>query len=171
MRRRDRLLRAMRGVWYGPRQRAEYALWGAMGAAIAVFGMEIGARLLGTPYALVPFVTSIALVLGAPEAMPAQPRALIGGHLVSALAGYPLLYLFGPDPMAAAAGVGLAVFAMHLTRCFHPPAGINPFLIVNENLGPVFLLVPVGAGAILLAFFAWGWHRLGRGPDWPYRDG
>jgi CBS-domain-containing membrane protein len=169
-RRRDRIILRVRGLWYGPRQRFSTAWWGALGAAIAVGGMELGAQFGSTPYALVPFVTSIVLVMGAPEADPAQPRALIGGHLISALAGYPLLLIFGPSPFVGAAGVGLAVIAMHLTRTYHPPAGINPFLIGNDGLGFGFLLAPVAVGAILLAAFTWCWHRFGGKECWP-RDG
>jgi CBS-domain-containing membrane protein len=57
-----------------------------------------------------------------PEAEPAQPRALIGGHIVSALAGLLVLQLTGPSPVAAACAVGLAIAAMHLTRASHPLA-------------------------------------------------
>lgn len=169
-RRRDIVIQRVRGLWYGPRQRFASAWWGALGAGIAVAGMELGAWLDAKPFHLIPFVTSIVLVLGAPEADPAQPRALIGGHLVSALAGYPLMLLFGPSPYVAAAGVALAVVLMHLTRCFHPPAGINPFLIGNDGLGFGFLVAPVGLGALLLAAFAYCWHRAGGKSTWP-REG
>jgi CBS-domain-containing membrane protein len=37
-----------------------------------------------------PFATSIVLVLGTPDAGPAQPRALVGGHLVSTRVGLPV---------------------------------------------------------------------------------
>jgi HPP family/Protein of unknown function, DUF len=75
-----------------------------------------------------PFATSIVLVIGSPEAEPAQPRALIGGHVVATLAGLAVLELTGPQAWAAAAAVGLAVLAMHATGTFHPSAGINPGL-------------------------------------------
>jgi CBS-domain-containing membrane protein len=39
------------------------------------------------PLMLVPFGTSIVLVMGMPDAAPSRPRALVGGHLVSALVG------------------------------------------------------------------------------------
>jgi CBS-domain-containing membrane protein len=83
---------------------------------------------------LVPFATSIVLVLDTPEAEPAQPRALVGGHLISTLVGLAVSYAFGPSPWAAAAAVGLAMVAMYFVRAFHPPAGIDPLIIVNESL-------------------------------------
>jgi CBS-domain-containing membrane protein len=61
---------------------------------------------------------------------------------------------------------------MHLTRTFHPPAGIDPLVVVINDLSWSFLIVPVAVGALLLALFAFGWHNLvERGPNngdtWP----
>lgn len=118
------------------------------------------------PLAAIPFATSIVLVISQPDAKPAQPRALIGGHLVSAVAGLLISALAGPSTVAAAIAVGLAVLAMVLTDTLHPPAGINPLLIVLGGLPLSFLIVPVLAGVCLLAAFAWLWHRL-TGRVWP----
>jgi CBS-domain-containing membrane protein len=92
---------------------------------------------------------------------------LIGGHLVSTLVGLAVLKLTGPGAFAAAAGVGLAVLAMYLTGTFHPPAGINPLLVISGNLPWTFLFAPVLAGALLLTAFAYVWHRWARGQSWP----
>jgi len=46
-----------------------------------------------------------------------------------------LLKLCGPAPWAAALAVGVAMIAMHLTGTFHPPAGIDPLVIVSNNGG------------------------------------
>ncbi|WP_229186938.1 HPP family protein [Bradyrhizobium oropedii] len=138
-----------------------------IGAAIAVGTMEWCSVAAGYPLAVIPFATSIVLVMGSPEAAPAQPRALIGGHLVSALAGFAVLCLTGPHAWAAAAAVGVAIFAMVLTDTFHPPAGISPLLIVSGNLQWSFLLAPVLAGVLLLAAFAYGWHRWVSRRPWP----
>ena len=95
-------------------------------------------------------------MLGSPKVEPAQPRALVGGHLVSTLVGLLVLQLCGPAPWAAALAVGLAMVAMHLTGTFHPPAGIDAL----SGLSWSFLLAPVAAGAVLLALCALAWHRL-----------
>jgi CBS-domain-containing membrane protein len=57
------------------------------GAAIAIFAMEWFSRASHYPLFIIPFATSIVLVIGSPEAEPAQPRALIGGHVVATLVG------------------------------------------------------------------------------------
>jgi CBS-domain-containing membrane protein len=140
-----------------------------IGAAIAIGAMEWFSRASHYPLVIIPFATSIVLVIGSPEAEPAQPRALIGGHLVSTITGLALLKLTGPHAWAAAAGVGLAIIAMYVTGTFHPPAGINPLLVVSNNLPWSFLLAPVLAGALLLTLFAYVWHRWIRRRPWPQR--
>jgi len=109
------------------------------------------------------------LVIGSPDVEPAQPRALIGGHLISALVGLAVLKLTGPQAWAAAAAVGLSILAMYVTGTFHPPAGINPLLVVSGNLPSTFLLAPVLAGAVLLTAFCYVWHRGVRRQPWPRR--
>lgn len=149
-------------------------LAGATGAAIAIASMEAFSITTAFPLVAIPFATSIVLVLGSPKTEPAQPRALIGGHLVSTLVGLLIVKLCGPAPWAAALAVGLAMVAMHLTETFHPPAGIDPLVVVVNNMSWSFLVVPVGAGALLLALFAFAWHNLvARGSNksdiWPIR--
>jgi CBS-domain-containing membrane protein len=139
------------------------------GAALAIGGMEWFSLASRYPLVIIPFATSIVLVIGSPEAEPAQPRALIGGHMVSTLVGLVVLGVTGPHAWAAAAAVGLAVLAMYVTGTFHPPAGINPLLVVSNNLSWSFLLVPVLAGAVLLTAFAYLWHRWIRRRPWPQR--
>lgn len=149
-------------------------LAGAAGGAVAIVGMEMLSATAAFPLAAIPFATSIVTVLGSPDAAPAQPRALIGGHLVSTLVGLLMLKLCGPAPWAAALAVGVAMIVMRLTGTFHPPAGIDPLVIVVNNMSWSFLIAPVGVGALLLALFAYAWHnvvwrRSNKGDIWPAR--
>jgi CBS-domain-containing membrane protein len=152
----------------GFRNTAEGAIAGC-GAAIAIGAMEWFSLASHYPLVIIPFATSIVLVIGSPEAEPAQPRALIGGHVVATLAGLAMLQLTGPQAWAAAAAVGVAIVAMVVTGTFHPPAGINPLLVVSNNLPWSFLFAPVLAGAVLLTVFAYVWHRWIRRRPWPQR--
>jgi CBS-domain-containing membrane protein len=147
-------------------------LAGATGGAVAIAGMETFSARAAFPLVAIPFATSIVTVLGSPEAEPAQPRALIGGHLVSTLVGLLIVKILGPAPWAAALAVGLAMVAMHLTGTFHPPAGIDPLVVVVNDMSWNFLIAPVGIGVILLALFALAWHGLvgraaNRDNTWP----
>lgn len=147
---------------------------GAVGGALAIATMEAFSVQTAFPLVAIPFATSIVLVLGTPKAEPAQPRALIGGHLISTLVGLLVVKIAGPAAWAAALAVGLAMIAMHLTGTFHPPAGIDPLVVVTNNMSWSFLIAPVAIGAVLLALFAFAWHNVvargaNAGDTWPER--
>ena len=149
-------------------------LAGAVGGAIAIAIMEAFSIREEFPLWAIPFATSIDTVLGSPTAKPAQPRALIGGHLISTIIGLVMVKIVGPNPWAAAVAVGLSMMAMHLSSTFHPSAGIDPLVVVMNDMSWRFLFVPVGTGAVLLALFALIWHKLvAFGPNkpdkWPVR--
>ena len=149
-------------------------LAGAAGGAVGIGVMEAFSISTAFPLVAIPFATSIVLVLGSPEAPPAQPRALIGGHIVSTLVGLLVVTMFGPAVWAAALAVGLAMIAMHFTGTFRPPARIDPLVMVSNNMSWSFLFAPVAVGAVLLAMFAYAWHNLvargaNKGDVWPLR--
>ena len=157
-----------------PHSRYLVVALGAAGGAVAIGGMEAFSSSAEFPLFAVPFATSIVTVMGSPKADPAQPRALIGGHLTSALVGLIFVKLFGPTAWAAALAVGLAMAVMHLTGTFHPPAGINPLVVVLSDMPWSFLIAPVAIGALMLAAFAYVWHNLlartaNAGDKWPLR--
>ena len=131
--------------------------------------MEAFSTRAAIPLMAIPFATSIVLVMGSPEVEAAQPRALIGGHIVATIVGLIVMKIAGPELWAAAFAVGLAIAAMHITRTFHPPAGIDPLLVVVNSMSWSFRLVPVAVGAVLLALFAFIWHLLIRRYLWPTR--
>ena len=148
---------------------AAYVIAGAAGGAAAIAVMEALSEHAAFPLVMIPFATSIVLVMGTPDAEPAQPRALVGGHLISTLVGLLVLSVTGPSPWAAAFAVGLAMAVMHVTRTFHPPAGIDPLLVVAQGMPWSFLIAPVAIGALLLAAFAWCWHTVVRREVWPVK--
>src|SRR3982074_3509806 len=88
----------------------------ALGPASAFGAMEWFSVASHYPLVIIPFATSIVLVIGSPEAEPAQPRALIGGHVVATLVGLAMLQLTGPHAWAAAVAVGLAILGLGLAR-------------------------------------------------------
>ena len=143
----------------------EIVIWTyrAIGAGLAIGVMELLAGSIGEPVARVPFVTSIVLVMALPTSDGAQPRAIIGGHMVSGLCGLLCSALLGSGDLPPAIAVGLATLAMIGLRVVHPPAGVNAFLVPHYHLPAVWLLKPVLAGAILLAAYAAIWRR---GENW-----
>ena len=140
-----------------------------LGGAIAIGAMEWFSVAAHYPLAVIPFATSIVLVIGSPEAAPAQPRALIGGHVVAT----PRRARRAEADRPARLGGRRRRRPVHSgdvpDRTFHPPAGINPLLVVSGNLPWTFLFAPVLAGALLLTAFASLWHRWVRRQPWPRR--
>lgn len=141
--------------------------WRAIGGGLAILAMQLLAEMGQFPIALVPFATSVVNVVGLCGAPPTQPRALIGGHLISTVIGLVVLSALGSSEIAAAVAVGLAIVAMHLTGTMHPPAGINPLIVVSHSLPWSFLLMPVAAGVLLLTVFAFFWHNVSSKGQWP----
>jgi CBS-domain-containing membrane protein len=142
---------------------------GAAGGSVAIGLMYLLSLQTEFPLAAIPFATSIVLVTGSPEALPARPRALVGGHILSAIVGVLAVKIAGPQAWVAALAVGLAMLAMLTTDSFHPPAGINPLIIVMNNMSWGFVLVPVAAGALLLLAYTFVWTNAVRRSRWPER--
>jgi CBS-domain-containing membrane protein len=139
----------------------------AIGGGLGILLMLVLAESAHFAWGLVPFATSIVLVLGSPDAPQAQPRNIVGGHLLSALSGAVCCSVLGHGIPAAALGVAGAIALMQATRTFHPPAGINPVVMVIAGAGWSFVLMPVGLGAGILVAYAWIYHRLTQDQPWP----
>ena len=76
---------------------------------------------------------SALLVFAIPHSPLAQPWNLIGGHLISALAGW-LCILFIPEPsLAAGIAVGSAIFLMHFLNCLHPPGAATALILILNS--------------------------------------
>ncbi|MCL6611309.1 MAG: HPP family protein [Peptococcaceae bacterium] len=71
---------------------------------------------------------SAVLLYGACHVPMAQPRNVLGGHLVSAFFGVSAYQLFGDAWWVIAIGVTLAILAMAVTHTMHPPGGATAFM-------------------------------------------
>ncbi len=101
------------------------------------------------------FGASAVLIYGAIKSPLAQPRNLLGGHVISAIIGVPCFQVLGGGVLASALAVSLAIAAMHLTKTLHPPGGATALIAVTggENihaLGYLYPFVPAGSGALLM---------------------
>lgn len=75
---------------------------------------------------------SAVLIMGLPSSPLAQPWAVLGGSMLSATIGVLIAHCVPPLVVAAALAVGLAVTAMLLLRCLHPPGASLALLAVLE---------------------------------------
>ena len=77
------------------------------------------------------FGASAVLIYGATRSPLAQPRNLIGGHMISAIIGV-LVYklLFNHMWLASSIAVATSIAAMHATKTLHPPGGATALIAV-----------------------------------------
>jgi len=107
-----------------------------------------------------PLGASAVLVFAANKSPLAQPRNLIGGHIIAGLIGVAAFRLFGQvNWLAAALAVSFAIAAMLLTKTLHPPAGATALIAVTGGekihaLGFLYPFLPAGAGALILLIVA-----------------
>lgn len=122
----------------------------------------------GWPWLMAPFGATCVLLFAVPDSPLAQPRSVVGGHLLSAATGVVMLQLWGSGVWQMAFAVGLAIALMQLTRCVHAPAGANPLVVLlGGKAGWSFLLVPVLAGAIALVLLALLVNNVANQRGWP----
>lgn len=140
------------------------AVGGVIGIAVMI---GVQHYLLSLPLMMVPFTTSIVLAMATPDSQYSHPFNIAGGHVLSAVAGFAILWTLGSELWTPAIAVGLAIVLMQASDSMHPPAGINAFIVVTHSTPLSFLFVPVTAGAILLVALAWGYHRLTRPGIYP----
>jgi len=106
------------------------------------------------------FGASAVLIYGAVRSPLAQPRNLVGGHIVSAVIGVIAYKLFYPYPwFASAFAVATAIAVMHATKTLHPPGGATALIAVIGSekihaLGFLYVLIPVGIGVLIMLIVA-----------------
>ena len=112
-------------------------------------------RELGTIWLIAPMGASAVLLFAVPSSPLAQPWSILGGNLSAALIGVTCARLLHEPALAAALAIALAIGAMFLLRCLHPPSGAVALTAVLggpavHDMGYAFVLSPVGLNSILL---------------------
>jgi CBS domain-containing membrane protein len=121
------------------------------------------------------FGASSVLIYGVINSPLAQPRNLIGGHLVCAIIGVTVHKLIPNEIwLASALAVALSIVAMQITKTLHPPGGATA-LIANigsekiKALGYVYVLSPVLTGVIILFVVALIFNNISKSRSYPLR--
>jgi len=106
------------------------------------------------------FGASAVLIYGAIRSPLAQPRNLLGGHIISAVIGVATYNVFYADMwLASSLAVATAIAVMHATKTLHPPGGATALIAVIgsekiHSLGYFYAVMPVGVGAIIMLIVA-----------------
>ncbi len=110
------------------------------------------------------------LMFAAPDSPLATWRAFVLGNLVSAVIGVVVFRFCGDTAWAGGLAVALAIAAMHLLRCQHPPGGATALMAVIggqevHRLGFVYVAAPIGINLAIVSVFVlahrWLLKRMG----------
>lgn len=119
------------------------------------------------------FGASSVLIFGAIQSPMAQPRNLVGGHVISALVGVTVFKLF-PDVIwiTAPLSVSLSIVFMQFTKTLHPPGGATALIAVIgsekiKTLGYLYVLSPVLSGTIILLLIALIFNNITKKRSYP----
>lgn len=158
--------RKWRGTAAGspPRVHSDEVFWSWIGAALGIGLLAWLASRFFAPHDLPlmigSFGASAVLLYGAPRSPLAQPRNLVGGHVVSALVGVLCWQLFHDIPgLAQALAVATAIALMHMTKTLHPPGGATALIATLGSpeiarLGYWYVLMPATLGPLVLPLVA-----------------
>ncbi len=120
------------------------------------------------------FGASAVLLYGAPQSPLAQPRNLIGGHIISAIIGVTCYKLF-PSQMwlASSLAVATAIAFMHATKTLHPPGGATALIAVIagskiHSMGYLYVIIPIGLGAVIMLAVALLVNNIPKNRRYPY---
>ena len=129
---------------------------------VAYAGLPLAAADL--PIIVAPLGASAVLIFAVPSSPLAQPWPVIGGNVLSVLAGVAAFNVFPNTAVAAGVAVGGVILVMSLLRCLHPPGGAAALTAVIGShgihaAGYSFAFAPVGINSIALVSLGMFFHR------------
>jgi len=102
---------------------------------------------------------SAVLLFAVPHGRLSQPWSLIGGHLISAIIGVSIYHLVPDVYLASGLAVGLAIGAMHILGCIHPPGGATALAAIIGGpaihaLGYHYVIAPILLNTVVILVVA-----------------
>lgn len=150
----------------------------SLGAGLGVFiaavaGLGIQNVWPALPFLIAPIGASAVLVFAVPASPLAQPWPVFGGNVLSAAVGVTIAHLVPYPMLAVGLAVAVAIVAMSLLRCLHPPSGAvavtaiigSDAVIAAGYIYPVTLVAANSAALVLAGFL---FHRIS-GHSYPHR--
>lgn len=145
-----------------PRPASTHILRAGLGCALALGLLSWLSGVSGQGLMVGSFGASCVMIFAFPDLPFSQPRNVLFGHLLSALAGLAALHSLGDGSLGLAVAGAASVALMLGFRCVHPPAGSNPVIIFLAHPGWSFLVTPVLAGVVVLLGLGYLCNNLGR---------
>jgi len=162
-----------------PRKPLSKIAWSWLGAFIGIYLVSVMSRItnanvLDSLFLVGSFGASAVLIYGAPQVEYAQPRNLIGGHIISAVIGVTVYKFLALDiALMGALAVSFSIVAMHFTRTIHPPGGATALIAVIgsheiHNTGYLFVVTPITSGVFIMLIVALVVNNLSNNPKRHY---
>jgi CBS domain-containing membrane protein len=150
------------------------------GAFLAIAALTLEVTQISHEFSVViPVLASMGastfLLFAVPHSPMAQPWPMLGGHIVSALIGVACASLIPHPVIATAAAVALAIFAMHMMHCLHPPSAATAMIAVLGGpevhaMGYAFCYEVVALNAVTLLLLALFINNVMPGRRYPMFD-
>lgn len=150
------------------------------GAFIAVAALTLEVTQISHEFSvMIPVLASMGastfLLFAVPHSPMAQPWPMLGGHVVSAFLGVACASLIPHPVIATASAVALAIFAMHLLHCMHPPSAATAMIAVLGGpevnaMGYAFCYEVVALNAVTLLLLALFINNVMPGRRYPMFD-
>lgn len=101
------------------------------------------------------FGATSVLIYGVINSPLAQPRNVIGGHIICAFVGVTVNYLIPYPWIASALAVSGSIVLMQITKTLHPPGGATALIAIIgsekiQSLGYLYIISPVCSGIVIL---------------------
>ncbi|HEY0741640.1 MAG TPA: HPP family protein [Chryseosolibacter sp.] len=105
------------------------------------------------------FGATSVLIYGVINSPLAQPRNLIGGHVLSAIIGVTVAMLIKELWLAAAIAVSVSIVVMQITKTLHPPGGATALIAIIGSdkvkaMGYWYVISPILSGVMILLIVA-----------------
>ncbi len=124
-------------------------------------------------FVIASFGASSVLIFGVIDSPLAQPRNLVGGHVISAVVGVLCYQLFSSHLwLAVAIAVSASIAIMQLTKTLHPPGSATALIAVIgspqiHDLGYLYALIPILRGSLILLIVALVVNNISRNRRYP----
>ncbi|RAW00954.1 HPP family protein [Pseudochryseolinea flava] len=122
------------------------------------------------------FGASSVLIYGIINSPLAQPRNLIGGHLICAVVGVTVQHLIPEGWLAAGLAVSISIVLMQITKTLHPPGGATALIAIIGSekikaLGYLYVLSPILTGVSILFIVALFFNNITSHRRYPMNKG
>lgn len=151
-----------------PRPSLPVILFSATAAGLTIAALTAVGDFTQVAILSAPLGASALLVFGYPDSPLAQPRNVVGGHLIAAVIALTISQTLPADPIAYGLALGLSMAAMMITRTLHPPAGSMPLLIAMNHADWWFLVTPVLTGSVAIVGLGLVINNLSRSRRYPH---